>query len=405
MFLSDDPAVPQRDHVLDAPTMARRFEAVLADGRPVSIHGGRPEISVYRHGRRVSAVYRLAVGGDEHRVALRTYPTVEALHAATAGEPSPVRGLRAVAADDELRCAYWTFPNDARVDAAAAMLPPRPGWHSELVRYVPERAAIACWRDAGGRPVAFAKATADAPAEVVAVHRALQARLGAEDELLRVPRVLAWSRDTRLLVTEAAPGPRLDALRGPSRADGLRALGRGLARLHGLEPPAWLTPGEMVPRRLDAVLDAVAAARPDVSPLARALARALRASVPADAGGPAWLHRDITVRNALAWRRGVALVDLDDMAVGPAAADFGRVLSWLLTSRVLGQMSAREASALRLALLDGYAELRDPPPEAALRWQTAAATLEHSGRKAVAWLDADIGEHLEALFGEAAGLL
>jgi hypothetical protein len=93
------------------------------------------------------------------------------------------------------------------------------------------------------------------------------------------------------------------------------------------------------------------------------------------------------------------------MAVGPAAADFGRVLSWLLTSRVLGQMSAREASALRLALLDGYAELRDPPPEAALRWQTAAATLEHSGRKAVAWLDADIGEHLEALFGEAAGLL
>jgi Ser/Thr protein kinase RdoA (MazF antagonist) len=76
----------------------------------------------------------------------------------------------------------------------------------------------------------------------------------------------------------------------------------------------------------------------------------------------------------------VALIDLEDVAIGPAAADLGHVLAGLLCERAAGALPTAAEPRLARALLRGYAEVAPPPPPEALAWHTAASVL---GRRAL----------------------
>jgi Ser/Thr protein kinase RdoA (MazF antagonist) len=137
--------------------------------------------------------------------------------------------------------------------------------------------------------------------------------------------------------------------------------------------------------------------RPDVAELALALEQALRDAPP----GPArlvCLHGDVHAKNVLVHDGGAALVDLDDVAGGDAAADLGSALAGLRYGELVGRAGRESAQPL----LDGYADEAPLPGVDALRWHTAAALLGERALRAVTRLRPAGLEQLDEVL--AAGL-
>jgi aminoglycoside phosphotransferase (APT) family kinase protein len=421
--LAPDPGVPGRDVLLDAAQMTDRLSRLLGHDGPAPIGRYARGRAKYKVGESLRLVHEIEVDGAPCLVASRTFPEgrsagafARALAAAHGGGP-----LRAVAHDPELETVFWTFPNDRKLATLPALVPEtetvsrllgRPIARTVLAAYAPEKSATAaCFAGAAGGPVAYAKVFAD-PGELAAserAHRAVFDVLGATSAALRTPAVLACSEEDRMLVVEAADGRRIDALRGPELLDAMRRFGTALATLHSLPVPAGL------PRftRLDAECQAPAAtligrARPDVATAAERLAADLAAATP-DAGDAVLLHGDVHPKNGLLQGRRIALIDLDQAGLGPAAADLGSALAGLRYHHLVCDQVARGVRVQR-ALLDGYAMARDLPRPAALRWHVAAAMLSERALRAVnrirpdglALLGAVLSDARAALAGEAA---
>ncbi|TMM01849.1 MAG: aminoglycoside phosphotransferase family protein [Actinobacteria bacterium] len=397
LALAPDPALPGRDTLLDAGAMAERLAPLLRAEGP--LERCRRVLVRYDPGKRLAVLYGIRAGGAEHRVVASAY----------ADEARVPPGF---AHDRELGAVLWTFPDDPRLGGltsiadwsqTAGALLGRGGVRAQLARYVPEHRAVARCVDPGGATVAYAKVYRDGEGDRVArLQAALAGRLAGDPDL-RIPRVLGFSRPRRLLVVEALDGQGLLAARGEALEDGLSRLGAGLARLHGLGPAsgtAWSF-GVRLRRRLEAMASAVGRMRPDARDAAGDLARALGALRPSAAEPLVLVHGDAALKNAVFDGRGVALVDLDDAKPGPAAADLGRVLSWIRAERVMGRLTDCDAQRLAGALLAGYGELREAPSPAALRWYTAATALQVRCRKAVTRLHPDYAGHLVALLRDA----
>ena len=77
------------------------------------------------------------------------------------------------------------------------------------------------------------------------------------------------------------------------------------------------------------------------------------------------------------------LVDLDQVAGGPAAAELGSAVAGLRYDAVVGALDAGTARSLEHMLLDGYAVTAPLPREQTLRWYTAAALLAERALRAV----------------------
>jgi Ser/Thr protein kinase RdoA (MazF antagonist) len=199
----------------------------------------------------------------------------------------------------------------------------------------------------------------------------------------------------RAMVLEPIAGRRLDTLTADELPDALRGLGAALAALHAAPPPPrpFRRTG---PERLARAVAVISRGRPDAGgPAARALAALLERPQHASA---VCLQGDANLRNAILTAApnratsgrsfgaaperatSVVLVDLEDSAAGPAAADLGQVLAGLLTARVRGAIDERTERVLGDALLAGYGER---PAWEALRWHTAAAVLARVALPAV----------------------
>ena len=117
------------------------------------------------------------------------------------------------------------------------------------------------------------------------------------------------------------------------------------------------------------------------------------------------MHGDANLRNALLDGDRVSLIDLEDVAAGPAAADVGHVLAALLCARAAGELPVAAEHALARALLQGYATVAAPPRPEALTWHTAAAVLARRALTAVNRVrEADL-RHLDAFLHAARVLL
>jgi Ser/Thr protein kinase RdoA (MazF antagonist) len=80
-------------------------------------------------------------------------------------------------------------------------------------------------------------------------------------------------------------------------------------------------------------------------------------------------------KNAIVTGDGVALIDIEDVAIGPAAADVASFLAALLYLRRGARISRATHDAVERAFLDGYRSVRPLPSRASLQWHTAAALL------------------------------
>jgi aminoglycoside phosphotransferase len=374
--LAPDPALPRRDALLEPLTMAEVISQRLHGGVPVE-RCERVYVK-YRVGESLRVVYRY---GGGHYVTARS-----------TAKP-PVAGIVA----PEIGAVLSPFPHDRKLPALPALAPGSPVLERllgrpctpRLVAYAAEQAAAAQCRDERGRVLAYAKVGRDD-----GERRGCEALAG--QETVRVPRVLAHGEGVLLL--EALEGRRLDHLDGADLQRALHALGRTLATLHTTAPVPATRFERLDPTRLATAAAVIARARPDVEASAERLLAKLVLHEDDARRRRVCLHGDANLRNALALANGdVALLDLEHLSAGPAAADLGQVLAGLLSGRV-----RRNGAA---ALLAGYGELARTPDRAALRWHTAASILARTALPAVSRYRPRALAQLRELLDAGAGLL
>jgi tRNA A-37 threonylcarbamoyl transferase component Bud32 len=411
--LQHDPAVPQRDVLLDAGDVAARLSTLLGAKGPVPIDECMQTRVKYRIGARLRVVHRIRSRGVRYDVAASTFPTLdrsERAYREGLARAVPCKPLRPVAHDPELQTVFWTFPNDRKIVHLSALAAPRrelapllaPAWaNSLLVAYAPEKAATVRCLDSAGRTFAYAKTYAGEDGERVhRIHVALADALASGDPHLCVPRSFGYSREHRTLVVAAIEGRPLLALADGDRPLGYRLLGRALARLHDFRARDVARFRRVDTDRLDAAAELIASVRTDAADSARALARDLCRRVDGSAE-PVCLHGDVNFRNVLLEDGHVALIDLDQVARGPAAADLGSVLAALRYAGIVGLVASADVPALERAFLAGYSELRGAPDDAGLRWHTAAALLAERSLRVVTRIRPEGLVRLPALLAEA----
>ncbi|MBM2821278.1 MAG: putative homoserine kinase type (protein kinase fold protein) [Thermoleophilia bacterium] len=380
--LAYDPALPQRDSLLDPAETGERLTRVLG----TEIAGCERARAKYRVGESLRAVFRVQAAGRSWLVAARVFTDGGSIAAYERAAPTAVGTppLPGVAHDAALGTVFWTFPNDRKLAALphvhadnralAALL----GSHvaeTTLAAYAPEKAATFRCADGQGSAIAYAKLYADdAGARSLLVHESLTASLDPADRRLRLPRALAYAAPERLLLVEPVDGRRADAVDGPERTTMFRRLGAGLARLHGLPAPDGQRFTRLGPERVHTAAALVARARPDLAGRALRLADALTGTHLAP-GRDACLHGDAHLKNALLDNGRIALVDLDQVSRGPAAAELGSLLAALRCSRVTRTLSPSLERALAASFLVGYEDVTVLPEPDELRWYTAAALL------------------------------
>jgi Ser/Thr protein kinase RdoA (MazF antagonist) len=416
--LAPDPAVPGRDVLLDGAEMAERLAGLMAADGAVEVDRYERGRVKYRVGDSLRVVHELEVSGTRWIVASRTFRDgrSESVYERALATARPVGPLRGVAHDPELEAVFWTFPNDRKIATLEVLVPGtnavsrlvgRPIARTLLAAYAPEKAATAaCFDELSGRPVAYAKVFADASelAASLRAHTAVFDALGTSSSTLRVPAVLAWSDEERILVVEAVDGRRIDTLRGPEHLEAMRRYGAALATLHSLPAPVGLDPfPRLEPERQAPAAELIGRARPDVAGAAERLASELAATAPA-AAEHVCLHGDVHLKNGLLQARRIALIDLDQVGVGPTAADLGSAIAGLRFSALVGDEHARGAR-LQQALLDGYASMRELPDPDALRWHVAAALLSERALRAVNRIRPDGLVHLGAVLADAHDVL
>jgi Ser/Thr protein kinase RdoA (MazF antagonist) len=380
-LLAPDPAVPQRDALLDESRMAALLGSCLTGAAAERCERLNAK---YRVGDSLRVVYRIAAAGEIHTLAGRTFAGRSASVYRRAAAAVSDSALPGVLHAPELETVFWRFPNDRRL-AGLRLLDGRSGAldrlvgravaQTRLMAYAPERAATAECLDSAGRVIAYAKVHWDAAERELANAEAAAAALAPADPHLRLPRVLAASLPDGALVLEPLAGRRFDGLPTAELGPALAALGAALARLHELRP--------LPPRRFDRVdtdrltlaADLLGRVRPDCRDTAGGLLAKLVERAADGGGASVHVHGDANLRNALLDGTRVALVDLEDAAAGPAAADLGFVLAGLLAARAQEWLASGQQDAFAAALLRGYGRVGPVPEAETLRWYTAASVL------------------------------
>jgi Ser/Thr protein kinase RdoA (MazF antagonist) len=414
--LADDPAVPTRDLLLDGDVVGRALAREAGLDGALEVERCVRVRAKYRAGESLRVVYRLTASGRDHWLVARSYTGARAERAVREGLTSafPAGPLRAVTAVAELGV-FYAFPNDRKLAGlpllaggpALELLTGHTGVQTELVAWAPEASATARCRAADGEVVAYAKVYNDDQARrTQATHEAFTLageRAGADAPL--VAGVLGCSPARGAIAIAPVPGPTLLALHGDARGRALERLGAALAALHGYDAPAG-TPifDRLDDERLTTAADVVARARPDVADAAHALARALHDRAPRGAA-TCCLHGDPHPGNVIAAGERVALVDLDHVALGPAAADLARILAGLTIERLGGWLDPATERELARRVLDGYAAVRPLPAADELAWHAAASLLARHALPAVSRVRERALEQLPATLAAAAELL
>jgi Ser/Thr protein kinase RdoA (MazF antagonist) len=423
--LASDPRLPQRDLLLDADAVAARLSAHLGVAGRLTISACERLRVKYRIGKSLRVLHRVRVGGRDYCVAARAFADGESrrVYEQAAGAATDCAPLRPVVHDAALETVFWTFPNDRRIRGLRALrdVPPElaqlcaPPWtRSRVVAYAPEKCATAQCLDEQARVLAYAKLYAgDEGRRAQRIYHALNRSLTEDasrrvdgETLFALPRALAYSAAHRTLLLEAIAGRRIAALRGSELTRGYWRLGVALAALHNLPVPVGLSPFKRLEgRRIEQAARLIAQARPDVRREAVALARELASRRPANDEPHACLHGDVHPKNAVVRGGRLTLIDLDQAAVGDAAADLGSLLASLVYNSRIGWLKPARARAFRDACLAGYASARTLPTEASLAWHMAAALLGERALRAVNRIRLEGLAQLDAVLGAAQTIL
>jgi hypothetical protein len=300
---ASDPALPQRDRLLDPDSVAEQLSRV--SHHDATIESCTLRRVKYRIGESLRVVYDVVADGRQFVMSARTFDnSAEVFRRA---EAEQVLGMPGVAHDPLTDAVWWTVPNDRKLTNLGTLLdaPARVrrssgvAWdQSKLVEYAPERSATARLVDSHGHVSGFAKAYLDRDAlDVANQYNRIAASIALFDGI-RTPRALGWARPDRIVVLEPMPGRVWTHLPAEVQPVAMRQLGVALANIHGLPTDFGRGPFQRYrPQRVANSADLVAMARPDVAD------GSLVAHQPA--GGPpsphaiVSLHGDVHANNVL----------------------------------------------------------------------------------------------------------
>ena len=402
--LAADPALPQRNLLLDDQQMAARLSALITRRCPSAIDSCEKQRIKYRIGESLRVLYRLSVNGSVQLVAAKAFagPYVE-----TASEFSQRQLTEFV--DSNIRAAFWMFPDDRKIKHLGLLLE-RPEtlasvlageWrHSECVAYVPEKCATVRCQNGAGENIAYAKMYAAAEGRSVG-----EIYLQLSSACTRVVKPLEYSKSHNLLLLEAIQGNRISDLEDKDLSDGFAGLAEALAALHSTPIPTQLPRFRRHdPDRLRNCVRIIGIARPDVAAVAAEVGHELCATVPREEP-PVCLHGDVHPKNGIASNGFVTLIDLDQSGTGPAAADLGSLLALLHYNWRIGLITRSRERELANAFLDAYAGTSQLPAQGSLNWHTAAALLSERALRSVNRIRPEGLNHLSQILKDAGEIL
>jgi len=246
------------------------------------------------------------------------------------------------------------------------------------------------------------KAFADDPAPEAALYQALGAAGLAGDSGARVPPLLAWDHELRVLAIGWLEGPTTHQL-----------VKQGQGRRAGELAAQWVRRTASLPVKLGLPFGAagmlhemrgwigtLGTADLSVGAAARALAELLARTEPRDDGAAGLVHGTLYARHILDVGDGPGVIDWHRFGQGPAELDAGMFLATLSRLRLLHESHAAEALRAEQAFLEETRGLLD---ERALAWHRAAALLQLTERLLTAGRG-DWPVRAHALLGEATGL-
>ena len=277
---------------------------------------------------------------------------------------------------------------------------------SELVAYAPGKCATARCLDDDGAVVGYAKIYAgDEGQRIFQTYRALSANLAGNGCRPYIATALGYSKAHRLLLLESVQGSRVADLKGGNLHRGLHNLGSTLASLHNCSLPEDLPRFKRLDvEKLQKAAKLISQARPDVAELAFRLSFELCSQVPPE-DDFVCLHGDVHPKNGIARNGEVTLIDLDQAAAGPAAADLGSFLAACGYNRCVGLISEADERAIVESFLLGYQKVRSLPHGESLRWHKAAAMLAERALRSVNRIRPEGLFHLRSLLSDAREIL
>lgn len=415
--LATDPALPQRDLLLDVDEVARRFSRKLGSDGALKIDRCEQLRVKYSPGVSLRVLHRIRVGTSSYTIAARAFTggrSEPAFERSTKKAVSCGR-LLPVARDAELDTVYWTFPNDRKISNLSVLASPpdtlsrlfSDRWaQSRIVAYAPEKCVTAQCLSDDNELLAYAKVYSDDEQCRHEIYDSLRKNNTGANSNLCMPRLLTYSEAHRTLLLEPIAGLRIADLNSARRPDGFRRLGASLAALHSIPISRDLPKFERLGLdRLQEAARIIGRVRPDVAGLAGDLAKELCERRNAFTEPNVCLHGDVHPKNGILQEHCVALIDLDQAGEGPAAADLGSLLAALSYSRRVGALSRASERKLASAFLSGYSEARELPQPESLRWHTAAALLAERAIRAVNRIRREGLKHLNELLLDSRRLL
>ena len=377
-LLARDPALPQRDLLLDETLMAQYLSRLVAPYCHFGIQDCQRLRTKYRVGTSLRVLYEVSGNGQSYRIAARALPRTRRV----ANRFTSHVEVNA----PELNTIFWIFPHDRKIKnlSVLADIPDElrniegQTWiKSRIVAHAPEKSVTAQCIDENDRIIAYAKIYAsDEGRQIFETYAHVAEALRTERDV-RIPRAIAYFEQHHLLLLETVAGVSLTAF--AQRENAFFRLGNSLRKLHDINPsPSAQRSTRLTPEALTQATATISQARPDVADTVRGLSTKLIAQY--EHGEPVFLHGDVHPKNILLNDDQLFLLDLDQAAIGPAEVDLGSVIAGLYCDACTGIRTWREASTLQRALLAGYGT---PQNSHALRWHTAAALLQERALRSV----------------------
>ncbi len=289
----------------------------------------------------------------------------------------------------------YAFPNDARLRALRWYTQPRKlkrsleplAWPDErisgrrtsveILRYKPERRVVAkvtfTTTQLGTRPVLVRYSTQRQAHKLAAIASHLR-RHGVD-----TPAPILQLDGGRVAIDDFIVGRQLRDVVQLTGADGA-SLGAALRRLH-MTPPLPCLGRRTAMTDLAKTregLRGLASLRPSLGTAVAALAEQLTRSLPITNAADVVLHGDLHAKNILVAGDGVAFVDLERVAVGPAAIDLGYFKAHAIALAIRQPGWSPTALDHAEAMIEHYRAATDPIASATLGWHTAIGLIDQA---------------------------
>lgn len=399
--LALDPALPQRDLLLDETVMAQYLSRLMTPYGALGVQKCERLRTKYRVGTSLRVLYRIEGLEQSYRIAARAFPKAHRIDHQSAE-------IHAT----ELNTSFWLFPNDRKIRNLSVLndipdelrsIQGQQWTKSRIVGHAPEKSLTAQCIGDNDAVLAYAKIYAGGEGrQILNTYAHVNAEIDTSH--LRVPRALSYSDSQRLLLLESLPGVSLSAVGTRQRKHSFFLLGRALRDLHVITPASGLPRStRLTPEALARATATISQARPDVAVLVQRLNdRLLQRHGTVCESEPVLLHGDVHPKNILLSNDVVYLLDLDQAAVGNALVDLASVIAGLYCASCVGALTWSEAVSLRRNLLAGYGPLKD---SAALQWHIGAALLTERALRSVTRIRLESLQRLPDILATAEAVL